>query len=394
MNTKDKSDSFSLKSIKIRRGLKIMSFYIDNGVYKFSDIFEDAYPKQGAELERFFNELKEAYISYYNLAEENVAKQMDTNILNITHDFFINKFKMEEPQLTYTEVLGRKHLMAFLEHLILNFKSKNISSKSLTGLSKAYYFLDNYKKINFQGFLRLDTIEKGKNGNIHCYVLAINTNKVILSYEGYIQDPYGGDSEYEEMFNFDYEYDNDDEPEQKISRWKYNFDRTFKNTGTFSIDDSTEDIEEIEQDDDGEDDENEDYLQSSDNMPTDYNSIETNLFISVKKEFQKIPPLASDDYNSAWDDLIAQYGFGGEEYMLITDVYDNALVKFFEYKFNCLNQDDKQFLKNDYSNNNQKSNSIPDDIIISEIVGRFKLWIEDNFNVDDLEDDDDDEQVE
>jgi hypothetical protein len=197
------------------------------------------------------------------------------------------------------------------------------------------------------------------------------------------------------MFNFNYEYDNDDEPEQKISRWKYNFNRTFKSTGTFSVDDSTENIEEIEQDnddnDDGEDDENEDYFQYSDDMPIHYNSIETNLFISVKNEFQKIPPLTSDDFNSAWDDLMAQYGFGGEEYMIISDLYDNALVKFFDDKFNCLNQDDKQFLKNDYSKNNQKSNSIPDDIIISEIVGRFKLWIEDNFNVDDLEEDEDDE---
>lgn len=249
MNTENKSNSLSLKSILIEKELKIISIYINNGVYKFSDIFENAYARQGKELKHFFNELKAAYISYYVLAEDSIAAQMDSDIRNITYDFFINKLKKEEPNLTQTEVIGRKHLMAFLEDLILNFKSKNISSQSLVGLSKAYYLIDNYKKISYEGYLRLDTIEKGKNGNIHCYVLTIYSGEVILSYEGYVQNTYGGDSEYEEMFNFDYDYDNDDnEPEPKISRWIYNFNNTYISSGKFSINDLTEDIEVIEHD--------------------------------------------------------------------------------------------------------------------------------------------------
>jgi hypothetical protein len=308
---------------------------------------------------------------------------------------------MQQKKLTTTETLGRKQLMEFLESLILNFKSKNISSERLIGLTKAYYLLDNYKKITYEGYLRLESDERDEEGDLRSYVFRIHSDEATLSYEGYVHGPYGGDSVYEEMFNFDYNQGVFDDPEVNISSWIEEFENIFNNNGFLSIDDSTEEIEEIsDEDDDNYDQENdasdddnddEDYLQHSDNMPINYNSIETNLFISVKNEFQKIPPLASDDYNSAWDDLIAQYGFGGDEYVLISDVYDNALVKFFEDKFNCLNQNDKQFLKNDYSNNNQKSNSIPDDIIISEIVGRFKLWIEDNFNVDDLEDDEDDD---
>lgn len=139
------------------------------------------------------------------------------------------------------------------------------------------------------------------------------------------------------------------------------------------------------------DDEVDDDYDSLINMPTEYSSVEAILFYKIKKEFQKLPPLASDDYDSAWDDLVAQYGSGGEEYLLISDEYENLLIKFFTVEFNTLNQEDKDILKNDYSNNNEKSISIPDEIIISEIVGRFKLWIEDNFNVDDLDQDDEDE---
>ena len=130
------------------------------------------------------------------------------------------------------------------------------------------------------------------------------------------------------------------------------------------------------------------------NLPSEYSSVEAILFYKVKKELKNLPPIISDDHDNGWDDLIAQYGSGREEYLLITNEYENVLIQLFEDKFNALNQEDKDILKNDYSNNNEKSNSIPDDIIISEIVGRFKLWIEDNFNVDDLYEDEDNEEDE
>jgi hypothetical protein len=242
----------TLNSIRLEKGLKIISIYLNNGVYKFADIIEDAYARQGRELERFFNELKAAYISFYVSAEDNIAEQMDSNIRNITYEFFVNKFKMEEPKLTTTETLGRKHIMKFLESLILNFKSKGISSESLMGVSKAYYLLDNYKKITYEGYLRLESNERDEEGDLRSYVFRIDSDESTLSYEGYTHGPYGGDSEYEEMFNFDYDYNIFDEPELKISSWIDEFENIFNNNGSLSIDDSTEDIEEIEQDDDNE----------------------------------------------------------------------------------------------------------------------------------------------
>lgn len=259
MNTKDKSDIITLNSIKIEKALKIISIYINNDVYKFSDIFEDAYARQGAEIQNFFNELKAAYISYYVLADDSLAEQMDSNLRNFTYEFFVNKFKMDQLRLTHTEALGRKHLMEFLGSLILNFKSKNISSHSLMGLSKAYYLIDNYKKINYEGYLRLESSERDEEGDLRGYVFRIYCDEAILCYEGYTHGNYGGDSEYEEMFNFDNDYDEFGEPELKISCWIDEFENIFNNTGTFSVDDSTVDIEQIKPDDDTDENEDKDY---------------------------------------------------------------------------------------------------------------------------------------
>jgi hypothetical protein len=231
----------------LEKSLKIIEIYIENGIYKFSDILEDAYARKGSELKHFFIELKTAYALCYNSVEDEIAEQMDSNIRDFTYDKLVNKFKMEQLKLTTTETLGRKNIMAFLETLILNFKSKNISSERLIGLSKAYYLLDNYKKITYEGYLRLESNERDDEGDLHSYVFRIYSDEVILSYEGYTHSPYGGDSEYEEMFNFDYDYDDFEEPELKISSWIDEFENIFNNTGSLSIDDSTEDIEEIEE---------------------------------------------------------------------------------------------------------------------------------------------------
>ena len=170
---------------------------------------------------------------------------------------------MEQSKLTPTETLGRNHLMAFLETLILNFKSKGISSHSLMGVSKAYYLLDNYKKITFEGYLRLESNERDEEGDLRSYVFRIDSDEAILSYEGYVHGPYGGDSVYEEMFNFDYNQGVFDDPEVNINSWIEEFENVFINNGSLSIDDSTEDIEEIDEEDD-EDFDQDDYDDDND----------------------------------------------------------------------------------------------------------------------------------
>ena len=253
MTCNDKLNFKSLNPLLIEKGLNIISIYIENDITKFSDILEDVYTRDDTTFKQFFDIIKMAYSAYYVLADESNAEQMDSNIRNITFDIFIKKFKMEQSKLTTTETLGRNYLMEFLESLILNFKSKNLSSERLIGLSKAYYLLDNYKKITYKGYLRLESTERDEEGNLRCYVLKIDSDEAILCYEGYVHGPYGGDSEYEEMFNFDYNYGDFDNPEVNISSWIEEFENIFNDNGSLSIDDSTEDIEELEQDDDDDD---------------------------------------------------------------------------------------------------------------------------------------------
>jgi len=160
---------------------------------------------------------------------------------------------MEQIQLTSNESIGRENLMSFLETLILNFKSKKISSESLMKLTKAYYLLDCYKKLEYEGYIRLETNERDENGDLQSYVFRIYSDEVILCYEGYVHGPFGGDSEYEEMYNFD-DDDEFDDPVEKISNWVDSFNSSYQSVGSFSIEDATEDIEEIIFDDTDEED--------------------------------------------------------------------------------------------------------------------------------------------
>ena len=247
----------STKESKIyqSKAVEVITIYTEAGVYKISDIAEDAYVKFGEISKEMFDAIKQGYASFREKVDDDTYAKLDKNTRHFSYEFFINKFKMEQSKLTTTETLGRKHIMEFLETLILNFKSKRISSYSLMGLSKAYYLLDNYKKITYEGYLRLESYERDEEENLNSYVFRIDSDEVTLSYEGYIHGPYGSDSQYEEMFNFDYDYDDFAEPELKISCWIDDFENIFDNNGSLSIDDSTENIEEkeeidIDQDDD------------------------------------------------------------------------------------------------------------------------------------------------
>jgi hypothetical protein len=137
--------------------------------------------------------------------------------------------------------------MDFFESLIQNFRSKNISSQNLMGLSKAYYLLDNYKKITYEGYLRLDIMVKNDIEDIQCYFFRIYSDEAILGYEGYVNGPCGGDSVSDEIFNFNYDPVLWDEAEDNIDTWINQFEMIFNMNGTISIEDGTEDIEEIEE---------------------------------------------------------------------------------------------------------------------------------------------------
>ncbi len=156
---------------------------------------------------------------------------------------------MKKIELTNTEATGKKHLMAFLEDLIINFKQKEIASESLMLLTKAFYLLDFYKKINYEGYLSLEAFERDENRDLRGFVLRINRDEVTLSYEGYVHGPFGGDSEYEEMFSFNNDDDEFTDPSVSISIWVDDFNDILTNNGSYSIIDTTENIEKLNFDD-------------------------------------------------------------------------------------------------------------------------------------------------
>ncbi|MFM2385885.1 MAG: hypothetical protein RL660_642 [Bacteroidota bacterium] len=151
---------------------------------------------------------------------------------------------MSQFELTSNESLGREYLLDFLGSIITDFKAHKLSSESLLHLSKAYYLIDNYKKLNYAGYLRIETNATDEDNNSQSYVCLIHSDEVVLSYEGYTHGEYGGDSEYEQLFNFD-DDDEFDDPIEKITHWIESFNALFDSASSLSIEDSTENIQEI-----------------------------------------------------------------------------------------------------------------------------------------------------
>ena len=55
----------------------------------------------------------------------------------------------------------------------------------------------------------------------------------------------------------------------------------------------------------------------------DYSTLEEKIFNNVRKYFEKLTPIASDDYNNAFSDVIAQYGCGAEDYLIAESLFSN-----------------------------------------------------------------------
>jgi hypothetical protein len=67
------------------------------------------------------------------------------------------------------------------------------------------------------------------------------------------------------------------------------------------------------------------YLTKNYTLNTAPTEIEKIIFKGIQNFFQKLPPLASDDYKNGFDDIIAMYGFGGEDYIMVDEEYENII---------------------------------------------------------------------
>lgn len=77
--------SGGLTKEKIEAGVELIGLYMKKGIYKFSDIVEDAKKRLGESLADYFDSLKAVYSAYYHSqATEDEMYQMDQNVENYT----------------------------------------------------------------------------------------------------------------------------------------------------------------------------------------------------------------------------------------------------------------------------------------------------------------------
>jgi len=77
--------------VKLSKGIKVIGLYMKAGVYKFSDIIEDAYAKYGQAISEIFDAMKAAYTGYYNTtATDEEAQKMDSSLRGVTLETIIN----------------------------------------------------------------------------------------------------------------------------------------------------------------------------------------------------------------------------------------------------------------------------------------------------------------
>lgn len=134
----------------------------------------------------------------------------------------------------------------FIGELIQNYKKNLTSSKTLMGLSKAFYIIDNFGKLNFEGYLRLEAGTRNEMGSSF-YVLTIYSEEIILCQEGYEKGEFGGDSVYNEYFN-SLSAGGGLEAKLRLEEWKDMFYDLSENGLQFTIDDMVEDLEELDSD--------------------------------------------------------------------------------------------------------------------------------------------------
>jgi N12 class adenine-specific DNA methylase len=92
---------------RIEKGTKLVGLYIKSGIYKFSDIVEDAYGKFGEKLRNFMSEIKAVYAAYYNSqATDEEAAQMDANVRGFNLDDVIKNLQDDRGATTTDEQQG------------------------------------------------------------------------------------------------------------------------------------------------------------------------------------------------------------------------------------------------------------------------------------------------
>jgi len=118
------------------------------------------------------------------------------------------------------------------------------------------------------------------------------------------------------------------------------------------------------------------------------------IFTKLKKYFEKLPAVGTDEYYNAFYDIVAQYINGGNEYLVAGELFDDAIVARAEIIYEQLSKTFQRHIIEHYESSmhyndfdevsNEKVYNY--DEIYHLIMGRFKAWVDDTFDEEYLED--------
>lgn len=109
------------------KAAKIIAIYTKAGIYKLSDIIEDAYAKFGELSKEMFDAIKQGYASFRETADDDTYTKLDKNTRDYTYETLINKITNDEQDKDQQE----KEYQIQLNHLqktVKNYLKQNHKS--------------------------------------------------------------------------------------------------------------------------------------------------------------------------------------------------------------------------------------------------------------------------
>ena len=135
----------------------------------------------------------------------------------------------------------------------------------------------------------------------------------------------------------------------------------------------------------------------------DYSTLEEKIFNNVRKYFEMLPPVANDYYDNAYFDVIAQYGCGGEGYLVVESLFSDLIEAQTEFAFEKLPIEEQNevrkfyedyFLDDSFYDEEQEEYLYSNEDMALSLSDRFKVWVYDNYSIEDLTDTDEEIEIE